>query len=97
MGVGGVWMFLFYEVQEPAGGPLLAAQRRVDHCFLIVSFHRMCAVRPTVGPERSNKTPRLISEPNGRHQICIGSIASGVSLSCWTRRRSGKEPHREPH
>ena len=38
MGVGGVWMFLFYEVQEPAGGPLLAAQRRVDHCFLIVSF-----------------------------------------------------------
>jgi hypothetical protein len=26
MGVGGVWMVLFYEVQEPVGGLLLADQ-----------------------------------------------------------------------
>ena len=26
MGIGGVWMFLFYEAQEPVGGLLLAAE-----------------------------------------------------------------------
>jgi hypothetical protein len=62
MGVGGMWMFLFYEVQEPAGGPLLAAQRRVDHCFLIVSFPR-CA--PWIQPwDQKGPIRRLALFPN---------------------------------